>query len=78
MRLTASSIRASLTRPALTSASSSCSNCWALKGSMNMSMPAFTPTRTLYGVSPPYPGLAGSGIWWIPSQSEMTKPSKWY
>ncbi len=78
MRLTASSMRAWLTRPALTSASSSCSNCSALKGSMNMSVPALTPTRTLYGVRPPTPGLAGSGIWWMPSQSEMTKPRKWY
>ena len=42
---------------------------------MNMSVPALTPTRTLYGVSPPTPGLAGSGIWWMPSQSEITKPS---
>ena len=42
---------------------------------MNMSVPALTPTRTLYGVRPPKPGLSGSGIWWMPSQSEITKPS---
>ena len=35
---------------------------------MNMSMPAFTPVRTCVGQSP--------GIWWIPSQSLITKPSK--
>ena len=36
-----------LTRPALTSASSRSSNCSAENGSMNMSVPALTPTRTL-------------------------------
>jgi hypothetical protein len=43
---------------------------------MNMSVPALTPMRTLYGVSPPLVGFDGSGIWWMPSQSEITNPSK--
>ena len=41
-----------------------------------MSMPALTPVRTLYGVRPPLVGAAGSVIWWMPSQSLMTNPSK--
>jgi hypothetical protein len=43
---------------------------------MNMSVPALTPVRTLYGVNPPFVGSSGSGIWWMPSQSEITNPSK--
>ena len=76
MRLTASSMRRMLTRPARTSASSISMNCGALLGCMNMSMPALTPVRTLNGVRPVLVGFDGSGIWWMPSQSEMTKPSK--
>jgi hypothetical protein len=34
---------------------------------MNMSVPAFTPVRTWVAQSP--------GIWWMPSQSEITNPS---
>jgi hypothetical protein len=33
-----------------------------------MSMPAFTPVRTCVGQSP--------GIWWMPSQSLITRPPK--
>jgi hypothetical protein len=35
-------------------------------GSIIMSMPALTPVRTCVGQSP--------GIWWMPSQSLITKP----
>ena len=66
IRRTASSIRAMPTRPARTSAVNNCSNCGAVFGSMNMSLPALTPTRTLYGVRSPEVGLLGSGIWWMP------------
>ena len=41
---------------------------WYAFGSIIMSMPALTPVRTCVGQSP--------GIWWMPSQSLMTKPSK--
>ena len=41
-------------------------------GSMNMSTPALTDSRTSVAHSS---GLSG-GIWWIASQSLITKPSK--
>ena len=68
IRRTASSIRLIGTRPALTSAISVVSKLWYSFGSMNMSMPAFTAVRTWVGQSP--------GIWWMPSQSLITNPSK--
>ena len=52
IRLTASSILAVLTRPALTSSSSVASNCAKLAGCMNMSMPALTAVRTWSAKSP--------------------------
>ncbi len=68
IRDTASSIRRIETRPALTSSVSVAMNSRKVFGSIAMSMPALMPVRTWVGQSP--------GIWWMPSQSLITSPSK--